>query len=199
MKISIFTVTMFSFRRSTYKNLDDSELIAKYKETQHREAFGIIYERYGHLVMGLCLKYLKDEEEAQDLCSKIFEELGAKIKKHSIDYFKAWLYRVAKNECMMYLRKNHPFYVSTDQIQLTEEANSENTALREKQYNLVEQAIALLNEQQALCIRLFYFDDLSYVEIANKTNLDLKQVKSYIQNGKRNLKNLLQSHEEFET
>lgn len=190
---------MFLFRKSTYKNLDDQQLIASYKESRNSEVFGVIYERYGHLVMGVCLKYLKDEEEAQDLCSKIFEELGNKICKHSIEFFKSWLYQVVKNECFMFLRKNHPLFVSTDLIQLTADSNQENEELKERKYTLVEEAISTLNAEQALCIRLFYFDDLSYIEIADKTKLDLKQVKSYIQNGKRNLKNRLQDHEEFES
>ena len=190
---------MFLFKRSTYKNLDDTELIIKYKESPQSEIFAIIYERYGHLVMGVCLKYLKDEVEAQDLCSKIFEELGDKILKHSINYFKAWLYQLTKNECLMFLRKNHFYFISTDLIQLEEETNPEYESIKEIKFTLVEDAINLLNEEQALCIRLFYFENLSYIEITQKTNMHLKQVKSYIQNGKRNLKTLLQNHEEFES
>lgn len=188
---------MFLSRRNTYRQLDDNQLISSYKEAGSKDAFGIIYERYGHLVMGLCLKYLKDEEEAKDLCASIFERLGAKILKHPITYFKSWLYQLTKNECLMYLRKTQVYFVPIDLMQLEAPSEDQRKIEREKQYQLLEQAINDLNEVQATCIRLFFLDDLSYLEIARQLNLNLKQVKSYIQNGKRNLKNQLINHEEF--
>lgn len=189
---------MFLFRRKKYQQYSDSELIKLFQESGQGEIIAVIYERYGHLVMGVCLKYLKDEVEAQDMTSKIFEELSQKIRKHTIDYFKGWLHQVVKNECLMFLRKNKLYFVSSDLIR-EEAEEKQNPELKEKQYALVEAAISSLNEEQANCIRLFYFDDLSYQEISEKLKLDLNQVKSYIQNGKRNLKNRLLQHEEFES
>jgi len=59
---------------------------------------------------------------------------------------------------------------------------------KEKQYQLLESALASLNNQQQTCIRLFYYQRKSYREIAEEKGFSLKQVKSFIQNGRRNIK-----------
>ncbi|MGV3631847.1 MAG: RNA polymerase sigma factor [Bacteroidota bacterium] len=188
---------MFSFKRNKYRQLSDTELTQVLKLEQDKLALSVIYERYAHLVLGTCLKYLKDEAEAQDLTSKIFEELVPKVVRHEITYFKAWLYRVVKNECLMHLRKNQYLFVRNDFAD-TPEANTEDKQAKERKIELLEEAIGQLNKEQAESIRLFYLENKSYTEISGELKLDLNKVKSYIQNGKRNLKNLLLQHEEFE-
>lgn len=188
---------MFQRRRKKYRLLEDPELVAQYKIYGDADSFGVLYERYGHLVMGVCLKYLKDEFEAEDLSSKIFEELGQKIRKHTIDNFKGWLYQVTRNECLMFLRKNKPYFVREEQLQLaaTEDNNSKPEA--EIQLTLLEHALARLKSDQEKCLRLFYLEDKSYNEVSSLLQMDLKQVKSAIQNGKRNLKIILTQNDEF--
>lgn len=188
---------MFSFTRSTYRKRSDAELTEALKLRQDKLALSEIYERYAHLVLGTCLKYLKDEAEAQDLTSKIFEELLPKIVRHEITYFKAWLYQLVKNECLMHLRKNQYLFVRNDFTD-TPEGGTEDGHIKERKMELLEEAIGQLNREQAESIRLFYLENKSYAEISQELKLDLNKVKSYIQNGKRNLKNLLLQHEEFE-
>jgi len=188
---------MFQRRRKKYRLLDDPELVAQYKADGDSDSFGVLYERYGHLVMGVCLKYLKDEFEAEDLTSKIFEELGQKIRKHTIDNFKGWLYQVTRNECLMFLRRHKPYFVRGEQLQLaaTEENNSKPDV--EIQLTLLEHALPRLKSDQEKCLRLFYLEDKSYNEVSSLLQMDLKQVKSAIQNGKRNLKIILTQNDEF--
>lgn len=188
---------MFQRRRKKYRLLDDPELVAQYKADGDSDSFGVLYERYGHLVMGVCLKYLKDEFEAEDLTSKIFEELGQKIRKHTIDNFKGWLYQVTRNECLMFLRRYKPYFVRGEQLQLaaTEENNSKLDV--EIQLTLLEHALPRLKSDQEKCLRLFYLEDKSYNEVSSLLQMDLKQVKSAIQNGKRNLKIILTQNDEF--
>lgn len=187
---------MFQRKKKKYRLLADDELISVYKHTQERDAFAVIYERYGHLVMGVCLKYLKDETEAEDLTSSIFETLGQKICKHDIDYFKGWLYRLVKNECLMVLRKSKTHFLHTSQLEALSEEKTD-PQLLENQLVAVEESLKQLKTDQATCLRLFYLDNKSYQEVSALTNLDLKQVKSAIQNGKRNLKLILIQHDEF--
>jgi RNA polymerase sigma factor (sigma-70 family) len=187
---------MFQRRRKNYRLLDDPELVALYKAYGDSDSFGVLYERYGHLVMGVCLKYLKDEFEAEDLTSKIFEELGQKIRKHTIEHFKGWLYQVTRNECLMFLRKNKPYFVREGKFEL---AATEDTGKPEAeiQLTLLESALPQLKSDQEKCLRLFYLEDKSYNEVSQLLHMDLKQVKSAIQNGKRNLKLILTQHDEF--
>ncbi len=179
--------------------LSDLELINLIKSKSDKNAFGEIYIRYAHLVLGTCLKYLKNETDAQDITSKIFEDLTDKIKKHEINMFKNWLYQVTKNECFMFIRKNKAFYIETLDSNFT--INNEQHALlkeeKEKQYDILEREITKLNKDQKICVELFYLSDKTYQEICQLTNFNLKEVKSHIQNGKRNLKILLNKYEEF--
>jgi RNA polymerase sigma factor (sigma-70 family) len=188
---------MFQRKKRKYGTLDDSELITLYKSSKDVNAFAIVYERYSHLVFGTCLKYLKDEFEAEDLTSKIFEELSEKLLKHNIDYFKGWLYRLTKNECLMFLRKQKTKVLNCKQILLLEQNETSDVAQKEAQLTQLETQLNLLKDEQATCLKLFYLEDKSYQEVALLMNLDLKQVKSAIQNGKRNLKILLIQHDEF--
>jgi RNA polymerase sigma-70 factor (ECF subfamily) len=188
---------MFGIKRKQYKLKTDDELVNLYKIEQSSLCIAIIYERYGHLVLGVSLKYLKNQQDAQDLTMKVFEELPEKILKHSIQYFKSWLYMVTKNECFMLLRKKG-IETSTEFIEKYEgEINEEDEPMKEIQLQLLEQSIELLKPEQKICITLFYIKELSYQEISEELNIPLMKVKSAIQNGKRNIKIQLEEKDEF--
>ena len=179
-----------------YNQYSDLELIAEYKNTENKLFIGILYKRYSHLVLGLSLKYLKNEDEAKDAVMQIFEKLFKDLLKHQIEFFKSWLYTYSKNFCLMIIR--------TRQSKLKKEIELENNAdlfmetesglhlnkaeEKEKQFVALENAINDLKDEQKKCIDLFYLKEKSYVEIAEITGFTINEVKSYIQNGKRNLK-----------
>ncbi len=186
-----------------YKDLSDADLIAEYKKTGDKLFVGILYKRYSHLVMGLCMKYLKDEEEARDAVIGIFTKLFDDLIKHQVTYFKSWLYTFSKNHCLMLLRNTQTrlkreLDYGADVRGLMEKGEEmhQNANKREQEYVALEKALAGLNEEQRICVELFYMRDKSYQEIAVLTGYSLNNVKSYIQNGKRNLKiKLEQNHE----
>ncbi|MES2800476.1 MAG: sigma-70 family RNA polymerase sigma factor [Bacteroidota bacterium] len=188
---------MFSSVRNKYKTWSDEELITVIKDGDKSGVLGIIYERYGHLVMGTCMKYLKNVMDAEDLLSHIFEILPKKLQSHNIQNFKSWLYMVTKNECLMVLRKSKRSVEIPEEL-LVEESEI-NHLERETQFTITEQSLLELKEEQRICIELFYLQDKSYKEISDQLQLDIKQVKSAIQNGKRNLKMKLEEHHEFKT
>jgi RNA polymerase sigma factor (sigma-70 family) len=179
-----------------YNQYSDLELIAEYKNTENKLFVGILYKRYSHLVLGLSIKYLKNEDEAKDAVMQIFEKLFADLLKHQIEFFKSWLYTYSKNFCLMIIR--------TRQSKLKKEIELENNAdlfmetesglhlnkaeEKEKQFVALENAINDLKDEQKKCIDLFYLKEKSYVEISEMTGFSINEVKSYIQNGKRNLK-----------
>lgn len=187
---------MWNFNRNHIDQLSDGELVAGFQETGNNEILGELYKRYSHLVYGLCLKYFKDEAESKDAVIRIFEKLMKDLKKHKVEHFKSWLYMVSKNFCLMELRKrktnirrideykNHvtqaeyPEAVSMEQEEMEE---------RELQLNKMEEAMKCLKEEQRICVELFYLKEKSYQEVADETGFELKKVKSFIQNGKRNL------------
>ena len=176
-----------------YVNYTDNDLINEYVQKDDNFFVGILYERYGHLVLGLSIKYLKNKDEAQDAVIQIFSNLLSDLKKHKIQYFKSWLYVYSKNFCLMELRKRQSLLKK--ELELKENVHlvmdfSSDEHLKEKEAQIVimEQAIELLNDEQKTCIELFYLKNKSYVEIEELTGFTNNEVKSYIQNGKRNLK-----------
>jgi RNA polymerase sigma-70 factor (ECF subfamily) len=178
-----------------YNELTDVELIAEYKQSSDKALVGVLYKRYSHLVMGLCMKYLKNEDDAQDAVVNIFTKLFDDLKKHTITYLKSWLYTFSKNFCLMQLRsaqaklkRDIEYEADVKLFVENSEDSHQNSNKREQDYVALEKAIAELSEEQRVCVELFYLQNKSYIEIADTTGYSLSNVKSYIQNGKRNLK-----------
>lgn len=182
-----------------YKNsqeLTDEELLERYKADENSNWVGILFDRYAILLLGMCMKYLKNEEDARDSVQQIFLKVLADINKHKVQYFRAWIYQVSKNHCLMQLR--HKSQVKQEEVSekhLNDPGEAEDDKARfvEKD-NLLENmqhALEQLNPEQRVCVKLFYLQKRSYQDITDETGFTLLQVKSYIQNGKRNLKLLL--------
>lgn len=187
-----------------YNQYSDNELITEYKSTNNNVLVGILYKRYSHLVLGLCFKYLKDEDDAKDAVMQIFEKLLNDLLKHHIEYFKSWLYTFSKNHCLMIIRNRQTklkkaidLQIHADSFMETEQLNHHTVATeKERQYTQLEDAILELNTDQKKCIELFYLQEKSYAEIIDITGFTMNEVKSFIQNGKRNLKIKLERNSE---
>jgi RNA polymerase sigma-70 factor, ECF subfamily len=192
---------LFKISGKKLKSLADKELLVGFRSEGDLEVLGELYSRYVHLVYGVCLKYLKDREEAKDGVILIFEKLIVEIPKYKIDNFRSWLHVVAKNYCLMQLRSeksgkekfsewiNDPsvfMETTTEMHPLDEDQNSKSVD------NALEDCIERLKDEQRRCIRQFYFENKSYNEISDNLSLDEKKVKSHLQNGKRNLKTCLE-------
>lgn len=188
---------MFQFRRKKYRQYSDEELISLFQKEEDSLCIGILYERYSHLVMGVALKYLKNTSDAEEINSKIFEELNFKLKKHTIEYFKPWLYRVTMNEAFQLLRKKGK-EISTEEFpQGIIDISDNDLHLKEQKIELLESALENLKLEQKECIELFFLQEKSYQKISEELNIPMMKVKSYIQNGKRNLKIQLEELNEF--
>jgi RNA polymerase sigma factor (sigma-70 family) len=181
-------------KASRYDHITDAELLEYYYADKNQEWIGILLERYTLLLLGVCMKYLKDETEAKDCVQQIFLKVLTEVGKYRIEYFKSWLYMVAKNHCLMQLRDKGAKTVKelNDQHLAQAESSRKELVENEQAYDLLEEAIQELNEEQRQCVILFYLKKNSYQQIAEKTGYSLLQVKSYIQNGKRNLKIILE-------
>lgn len=191
---------LINFNRKT-KIQTDAELLESYLKNYNQEILGELYSRYMHLVYGVCLKYFKNPERAKDAVIDLYEKILIEINKHTINNFKSWLYVVTKNYCLMELRKTKPgshFSVSTDnELEIFMEKNTEMHPIDEEQNTRLEKALAdcisKLKAEQQRCIQLFYYENKCYREIAGELEIEEKKVKSFIQNGKRNLKICLET------
>ncbi len=158
-----------------------------YKNSGKEKAIAELFNRYAHLIFGVCVKYSKTKNICEDVVIQIFETIMEAAKKTDIANFKSWLYVVTRNECF---RLNK----SLEKIEYTENLNHETPETED--YNSIsdakiKEALNKLKYEQKICVELFYFDNLSYKEIAEKTGFEEKKIKSSIQNGKRNLSIIL--------
>lgn len=179
-------------------SLSDEEILKRYRKDGSKKWVGVLFNRYVHLVFGVCLKYLKDEHRADEATQSLFEKLIAKLRKHEINYFKGWLHAVVRNHCMMILRKSNHQTEELDEVHLQVHDDTEPAELKEVQLQKLEAAITTLKTDQAKCIDMFYLREMSYRQIVDETSYSLKEVKSHIQNGKRNLKIALEKEAGYE-
>lgn len=180
------------------RSLTDKELVALYKESGDMTVLGELYQRYMELVYGVCLKYYKDPETAKDSVMQIFEELVPKLKKHEVDNFRGWLHQVAKNHCLMQLRtpKNlKTVEFKTDVVQSEQDVHLNGVLEKEENFKKLEYCLGTLSDEQRDTVKLFYLDGKCYNEIVEMTGLEWNQVRSLIQNGRRNLKNCMEKAE----
>jgi len=183
------------------KTQSDENLVINYQNTKNNLVVGELFKRHSLMCYAVCMKYLKNDDAANDATMNIFEKLFTDLQKHQINNFKSWLHTVCKNHCLILLRKPNVL-VSIDE---SEEENShlfmqlsnvlnhdDNKHEKEEKLQVLEQSIFELKDKQRECIELFFLKQKSYQEISKQTGYTENEVKSYIQNGKRNLKILLE-------
>jgi RNA polymerase sigma factor (sigma-70 family) len=178
-----------------HQHTTDAELLNNFYTQQNNEWLGILLQRYTLLLFGVCMKYLKNEEEAKDAVQQICFKALNEILKHKVIYFKSWLYTVAKNYCLMQLRGSNRSLIT----ELKEELIAPSPEVKPLQEHFYQEALLLrlteaieaLGQEQKQCVTLFYLQKQSYQQIATSTNTSILQVKSHLQNAKRNLKNLM--------
>ncbi|MDR2286415.1 MAG: sigma-70 family RNA polymerase sigma factor [Prevotellaceae bacterium] len=178
--------------RKNIEKLSDEDLLDKYKNTGDTEYFGILYNRYIPLLYGVCLKYIGDADKSQDAVMQIFENVFSKILQYEVRTFRTWVYSVAKNHCLQMLRKgkneihvdfNSEIMESDKILNLLNEEGS-----GEERSAILRQCIDKLPDKQRNAILRFFMEEMSYQDIVDNDGYTVNQVKSYIQNGKRNLK-----------
>jgi len=184
--------------KTFHHNLTEQELLTRYYQDGDVEWLGILLPRFSFLLYGLCMKYLKNEEEAKDAVQQVYLKAISELAKYKVTYIKSWLYMIAKNHCLMKLRGNgNRTFELKESITSAGNDWDETPTIFEKEKNLIalENAITSLNEEQRLCITLFYLQKKSYQQVSEETGYPIMKVKSYIQNGKRNLKIILSQKE----
>ncbi|MDP4131223.1 MAG: sigma-70 family RNA polymerase sigma factor [Bacteroidota bacterium] len=167
----------------------DQELLIQYRQNGDTRVLAELYQRYMDLLYGVCLKYLKQPETAQDAVMAIFEELILKLQKHEVTQFKGWVYRVAQNHCLIQLRSARNIYIiDPDLVQLTDDPHLNGVFEKEDNLNRLSECMETLSAEQKTSVELFYLKEKCYKEIADLTGSDWNKVRSLIQNGRRNLK-----------
>ena len=176
----------------THNNLSDEELLLRFRRTGDNNWLGVLLQRYTLLLLGVAFKYLKDREQAQDAVQQVFYTALTKLPDGEIHNFKGWLYILVRNHCLQLLR-DQTFQVPPEALQTVPAVPDRIEEHIEKDFTLgqMHEALGQLNEEQQTTLRMFYLERKSYQQIMDLTGYSFMQVKSFIQNGKRNLKNIL--------
>ncbi len=187
------------FSRNT-DHLSDQDLVDRFTNSGNLKVLGDLYNRYIELQYGLCFKYLKDRSLAEDAVMSIFEELIEKLPKYKVENFRSWLYTLSKNHCLMVLRTHQKQLKSPIEeenfMHSEEESHLIDKELKEEEFLLMEACIEMLPNLQKTCIKYHYYDKKSYLEIAEILGKEKDKVRSYIQNGRRNIKNCMKKKSE---
>jgi len=182
-------------KKDPYHHITDQELLDRWYSDRNNEWLGILLQRYTLLLFGVCMKYIKQEDEARDCVQQIFVKVITELAKYRVEYFKSWIYTIARNHCLMKLRDQHGRAAELSESMLAawdDEPGNNSHQQKEQLLEWMGDSLEELGKEQKLCVTLFYLDKRSYQEIASSTGFTLMQVKSHIQNGKRNLKLLME-------
>jgi RNA polymerase sigma-70 factor (ECF subfamily) len=189
----------------SYSFIPDEELVIRYKKKKDIGVLGELYKRYMYMVYGVCMKYLKNRDDSQDAVMQIFEVLVNDVVRFDIKNFKSWLFVVARNHCLMKLRKEtrernrhdalyqEKFMESTAIVHPLDEDNED--MQKDELQERLKYCLDRLKTEQRRCVEMFYYSHLCYREIAAEMNIEEQKVKSHIQNGKRNLKICIENKE----
>jgi RNA polymerase sigma factor (sigma-70 family) len=192
LEISYFTPV----KKDPFTDMTDQELLDRYAADRDNDWVGILLQRYTLLLLGVCMKYLRQEEEAKDAVQQIFVKVITELPKYKVDYFKSWIYTIARNHCLMKLRDRHikaPTPLTDNMLVSWDEDPGRSPHIeKEAALDLMGSLLEQLGKEQKSCLILFYLEKRSYQEIVDETAFTLMQVKSHIQNGKRNLKLLME-------
>lgn len=190
---------MLRFLRQPPEQKTDQELIDLYKSSGEMNYLGTLFDRYIELVYGNCLKYLKNEAEAEDAVMSIFEELVEKVKSHEIQQFRGWLHVLSRNHCLMKLRKQKKVLTKSfepEVMQLLDLSHPIDESTDDGRQKALKPCLEQLSEKQRLCIEAFYLQGQTYKEIAIEQSEEIGKIRSFIQNGRRNLKNCIEQQNE---
>ena len=177
---------------TSYQHLSDQELLQLFYKQKDQQLLGQLLQRYTMLLLGVCMKYLKNEELAKDGVQQVFLKALQELPRYEVTYFKSWIYMVAKNYCLMYLRDHNKHIpdelkeIHSKVLPLQDDADEKKE--KEQLLELIETGLGTLNAEQKTCVTLFYLEKKSYQQISEQTGYPMLNVKSHIQNGKRNIK-----------
>ena len=190
-KPSVFSATgnpNFSIRAK-----EDYDLVKMCIEVKDQSAYAKLLSRYRDSIYFMVLKMVHDPDDADDLTIEEFGKAFNNLDKYSPDFeFSTWLYKIALNNSIDWIRKRKLETLSIDEPVESESGDNysieikshsldpEEKFIKEQRARLMRELIDKLNPKYRMLIEMRFFDELSYEEIAEKTNLPLGTVKAQL-------------------
>lgn len=170
----------------------DEELVAKYQASGDQDFFAVLWQRHWLRIRKLCLAFTGDPAGAEDLAARAITLAWRRIHSFQDGDFSAWLAVIARNCCIDQARSAWARLVSLtgEGIAATADQHPEQgcSCSEDRTFTAeLEQLVNQLPDQQRIAVKLFFIDGYSYQQIAGLMQCEVKQVKSYLQNGKKKL------------
>lgn len=172
---------------SDYKRLTDEELLYRYVHRHENVAVNYLFDRYAHLVFGICMKHFADATKATEATNDIFISLVDDLGKYNIEQFKPWFFQYVKKYSM--LKANNSIQVADNKVVLDTNMEFDNQPMPDAVVTIsLEKEIRSLANDERACMEMFYLKNMNYEQIAMKTNRSQIEVKHLLQEGKKHLK-----------
>ncbi len=182
--------------------VSDTELLDRFQRSGGANDLLPLYERHAELIYALALRYLGSPQRAEDAGMEICALLLEKLPKHEVTNFRSWLHTTVRNHCLMQLRKEKrdPLQQTDDEFvqsdRLLHLSTANETEEQGEDTRALYHCLKKLKEEQRRCVQLFYLrEGESYQSIAEALALNVGQVRSHLQNGRRNLKICLEGQD----
>jgi RNA polymerase sigma-70 factor (ECF subfamily) len=193
----------------TDKAKRDYLLIRQAIDFNDRNAYSALLSNYRDSIYFMLLKMTNNKDDAEDLTIEAFGKAFKKLDQYTPDFaFSTWLFKIATNNCIDFIRRNKQVVYSLDR-EFQDEAgselaskitadtlNPEEELMRNQKIVLMRQLVDQLKPHYRILIEMRYFKEFSYEEIASELNLPLGTVKAKLFRARDLLLNILQTSDQ---
>ena len=186
--------------------LQDFQIIDQAVNEQDEQAYAMLMERYKKPVYHMILKMVRNVDDAEDLTIEAFTKAFKNLYKFKKDYtFSTWLFRIATNNSIDFIRKKkldtmslNTAYQDESGANVTIDVKDKNLdpqeeAIKAQKIDLVQLFVTKLPAKYQRLVRLRYFSELSYEEIARELEAPLGTVKAQLHRARELLQDLIRN------
>ena len=191
-------------RHLSEKAQKDYELVVKATKNNDQQAFSDLMDRYKDSIYFMLLKMVNNKDDAEDLTIEAFGKAFNSLKQYTPNYaFSTWLFKIASNNCIDFLRKKKKKIMSIDNsienkdgdeiaIELKSDARTpEQETIRDQKIEVMRTYVKKLKPRYETLVEMRYFKEMSYEEISTELGLPLGTVKAQLFRAREFLYNLM--------
>ena len=168
------------------------------------KAYAELLDRYKDAIYYMLLKMVNNKSDAEDLTIEAFGKAFKNIAQYTPNYaFSTWLFKIATNNCIDFIRKKKANLISLDQSSDEQESigtplqssslDPEEYMIKSQRIDLMRNVVDKLKPRYKKLVELRYFKEYSYEEIANELNLPIGTVKAQLFRARELLFNILKN------
>ncbi|NQY68786.1 MAG: sigma-70 family RNA polymerase sigma factor [Flavobacteriales bacterium] len=188
------------------KAYNDYKLVCAAVENQDQKAYAELMDRYRDSIFFMLLKMVNNRDDAEDLTIEAFGKAFKKLHQYTPDYaFSTWLFKIASNNCIDFIRKKKQIMLSIDRTVENDEGgvitmdlkaetlDPEEKIIEKQKVLMMREVVQKLKPRYRELIELRYFNEFSYEEISDQLDIPLGTVKAQLFRAREFLQNLMRN------